>query len=85
MRPPMESAGAFGAEARRLAAIADEAEEQLSALLVRAEAAQDTGAPSPPPGAVDAARRRAEQARAAADTAQRFARREAAWREARLG
>lgn len=83
MKPPMESSEAFLLEARRLGVIADEAEEQLSALLVRAEAAQDLGAPCPSPAAIDAARRRAEQARGAADSAYAFARRQRDWAEAR--
>lgn len=74
-------AEAFAREARRLTSIADDAEEQLSALLARAEAAQDLGAPGPAIEVIERARKKAIAARAAADTAARFAHRE---REARV-
>ena len=83
MNPPVESVDAFLAEARRLGVIADEAEAQLGALLSRAEAAQDVGAPAPSPAVIEAARTRAQRARAAADAAYQWARREAQWREDR--
>lgn len=62
-------------EARRLAAVADDAEDRLRDLERRAETARELSVPGPAPSDLAAARKLATAARAAAQGAGRHARR----------